>query len=61
VNFWLPIPIGAAAYVSLHISRPGQRVADDLEELTDEARMEAGEMLPWRGRRSTTKRSSGTD
>ena len=61
VNFWLPIPIGAAAYVSLHISRPGQRVADDLEELTDEARMEAGEMLPWRGRRSTTKRASEAD
>lgn len=53
VNYWLPIPVGAAAYVSLQISSPGRRVADELEELTDEARAEAGEVLPWRGRRSS--------
>ena len=49
VNYWMPIPVGAAAYLSLHIGRPGRRAADELEELTDEARVEAEEMLPWRG------------
>ena len=51
VNYWLPIPVGAAAYVSLHIGRPGRPVTEELEELTDEARLEAGEVLPWRGGR----------
>jgi uncharacterized protein (TIRG00374 family) len=51
VNYWLPIPVGAAAYLSLHVSRPGRRVSDEIVELTDEARAEAGEVLPWRGRR----------
>lgn len=46
VNYWLPIPVGAAAYLSLRIGRG--RTTEALEELTDEARVEAEEILPWR-------------
>jgi uncharacterized membrane protein YbhN (UPF0104 family) len=56
VNYWLPIPFGAAAYVSLQIGRPGRPVTEELEELTDEARVEAGEVLPWRARGITTSK-----
>ena len=38
VNFWLPIPAGAAAYLSLRLRRPDQGASDELDELTEEAR-----------------------
>jgi len=48
VNYWLPIPVGAAAYLSLRVGRPGRGAGEELEELTDEARVEAEEILPLR-------------
>jgi uncharacterized protein (TIRG00374 family) len=52
VNYWLPIPAGAAAYLSLRLGEADRPATEELEELTDEARVEAGEILPWRrGRR----------
>ena len=48
VNFWLPLPVGAASYLSLHIGSPGQTPAEDLEGLTEQARQGADEASPWR-------------
>ncbi len=48
VNYWLPIPVGAAAYLSLRVARPDTPTPESLEELADEARVEAEEILPWR-------------
>jgi uncharacterized protein (TIRG00374 family) len=45
VNFWLPIPVGALAYLSLRVE-PGasrRRRAEELEELAEEAGREAAE------------------
>jgi len=43
VNFWLPIPLGGAAYVSLHVDKSvdKRRAASELRRLADEARQEA--------------------
>ena len=50
VNFWLPIPIGAASYLSLHLGSPNLTTEENLEGFTDEARRSAGETTPWRWR-----------
>jgi uncharacterized protein (TIRG00374 family) len=43
VNFWLPIPLGAAAYVSLQVDKSAgrRRAAGQLRRALDEARQEA--------------------
>lgn len=51
VNFWLPLPVGAGAYLSLHLGTPGQSPAEDLEGLTEQARQGADAVSPWRLRR----------
>ncbi|MFQ5556267.1 MAG: YbhN family protein [Acidimicrobiales bacterium] len=56
VNYWIPIPMGAAAYLSLKLGRPGQAGADALQDLTREARVEAEETLPWRWGRARRSR-----
>lgn len=50
VNFWAPIPIGAATYLSLRLGRPDQASIDDIEELAEETRLGAQEISPWRRR-----------
>ena len=47
VNFWLPIPVGAAAYLSLRVGTPGQTASEDLEGLAEEARQGADAVNPW--------------
>lgn len=49
VNFWLPIPLGAAAYLSLRL-RPGTRRADELRRLAEEAAPEAEDLKTWAAR-----------
>jgi putative heme transporter len=46
VNFWLPIPFGAAAYLSLRM-QPEARRADVLREVTTEAAKEAEDVRTW--------------
>jgi uncharacterized protein (TIRG00374 family) len=46
VNFWLPIPFGAAAYLSLRL-QPEARRADALLEITTEAAKEAEDVRTW--------------
>lgn len=46
VNFWLPIPFGAAAYLSLRL-QPAARRADALLEITTEAANEAEDVRTW--------------
>jgi uncharacterized protein (TIRG00374 family) len=43
VNFWLPIPLGAGAYVSLHVDKQASRrkAGSRLREVAEEARQEA--------------------
>lgn len=75
VNFWLPIPIGAGAYLSLvaQPEQPGRKAADRLDEVASDAVAEAERAADWaariglRLRRATTgngrrkpRRSSGT-
>lgn len=47
VNFWLPIPVGAAAYLSLRVTTGERRSADELESLAEEASLGAAEVGPW--------------
>jgi uncharacterized protein (TIRG00374 family) len=44
VNFWLPIPVGAGAYVSLQVgpSASRRRAAADLRRVVEQARQETG-------------------
>lgn len=56
VNFWLPIPAGAAAYLSLHLGTPGQSPTDEIEGLADEARQSANAVTPWRRIRQVVRR-----
>lgn len=51
VNYWIPIPLGAAAYLSLRVDDDGTSAVENLERLADEARRDADETLPWRRRR----------
>lgn len=50
VNYWIPIPLGAAAYLSLRVDDDATSAVDTLERLADEARRDADETLPWRRR-----------
>ena len=52
VNFWLPIPVGALAYLSLRVE-PGasrRRRAEELEELAEAAEREAEDRRQWAAR-----------
>ncbi len=51
INFWLPIPLGAATYLSLRLGRSDQAPAEEIEILTEEARQQAQEITPWRRKR----------
>lgn len=51
INFWLPIPVGAACYLSLRVGRPDRAPAEQFEVLTEEARVQAREVTPWLRRR----------
>jgi hypothetical protein len=46
VNFWLPIPFGAVAYLSLHL-QPEARRADALRRVAAEAEQEAEHVREW--------------
>jgi uncharacterized protein (TIRG00374 family) len=46
VNFWLPIPFGAAAYLSLRL-QPEARRADALRRITTQAAQEAEDVRTW--------------
>jgi uncharacterized protein (TIRG00374 family) len=56
VNFWLPMPAGAAAYLSLNIGSPDESRSENLQGLTEEVRKGATEANPfqriktWRNR-----------
>jgi putative heme transporter len=49
VNFWLPIPFGAAAYLSLRL-QPDTRRADELRRITAQAAQEAEDVRTWADR-----------
>jgi hypothetical protein len=52
VNFWLPIPVGALAYLSLKVE-PGasrRRRAEELERLAEAAEQEAEDRRQWAAR-----------
>jgi hypothetical protein len=52
VNFWLPIPVGALAYLSLRVE-PGasrRRRAEELERLAEAAEREAEDRRQWAAR-----------
>jgi uncharacterized protein (TIRG00374 family) len=46
VNFWLPIPLGAAAYLSLHL-QPETRNTDELRQIAEEAAQETEGVRTW--------------
>jgi uncharacterized protein (TIRG00374 family) len=46
VNFWLPIPFGAAAYLSLHLEADARRT-DALRRVATEASEEAEDVRTW--------------
>jgi uncharacterized protein (TIRG00374 family) len=46
VNFWLPIPLGAAAYLSLRL-QPEARRADELRRVAEEAAHDAENVRTW--------------
>jgi uncharacterized protein (TIRG00374 family) len=46
VNFWLPIPFGAAAYLSLRL-QPDTRRADELRRVANEAAKDAEDVRTW--------------
>jgi putative heme transporter len=48
-QYWLPIPVGAAAYLSLRLVPPGQR-ARALADLADESRREGETLAEWAAR-----------
>lgn len=49
VNFWLPLPVGAAAYLSLNIAGQGETRSENLQGLAEDARQGATETSPfWR-------------
>jgi uncharacterized protein (TIRG00374 family) len=49
INFWVPLPLGAVAYLSLAVGRTDDAGLDQIEALTEEARVQAREASPWRG------------
>ncbi len=46
VNFWLPIPLGAGAYLSLHFA-PKARRTEELRDIAEEAAREAEDLKTW--------------
>jgi uncharacterized protein (TIRG00374 family) len=62
VNFWLPIPIGALAYLSLpgRPAKPGVTRTEQLDQLATEARAEAEHAAEWAARRGLRVRRRGT-
>jgi len=46
VNFWLPIPLGGAAYLSLHLEPKGRRAAE-LRRVAERAAREAEDLKTW--------------
>jgi hypothetical protein len=63
VNFWLPIPVGALAYLSLRVE-PGasrRRRAQELEELAEAAGREAEDRRQWAARHGLRSPHSRTD
>jgi putative heme transporter len=60
VNFWLPIPFGAAAYLSLRL-QPEARRADALLEITAEAAKEAEDVRTWAQRHGVKLAQSAPD
>jgi hypothetical protein len=63
VNFWLPIPVGALAYLSLRVE-PGasrRRRAQELEELAVAAGREAEDRRQWAARHGLRSPHSRTD
>jgi uncharacterized protein (TIRG00374 family) len=63
VNFWLPIPVGALAYLSLRVE-PGasrRRRAQELEELAESAEREAEDRHHWAVRHGLRTSHSRTD
>ncbi len=49
INFWIPLPLGAGAYLALTVGRPSFAGIDEIEAITEEARVQAREASPWRG------------
>jgi hypothetical protein len=63
VNFWLPIPVGALAYLSLRVE-PGasrRRRAQELEQLAEEAGRETEDRRHWAARHGLRSPSGRTD
>jgi hypothetical protein len=46
VQFWIPIPLGAAAYLSLHFEPRGERAAE-LRRVAERAAKEAENLKTW--------------
>ena len=46
VQFWIPIPLGAAAYLSLHLEPRGERAAE-LRRVAERAAKEAEDLRTW--------------
>jgi uncharacterized protein (TIRG00374 family) len=46
VQFWIPIPLGAGAYLSLHLEPKGKR-ADELRRVAEHAAREAEDLKTW--------------
>jgi len=60
VNFWLPIPFGAVAYLSLRV-HPERRRADALRRVAQQAARDAEDVRTWAGRHGmkVPQKSSG--
>lgn len=62
VNFWLPIPVGAGAYLSLRLGRgsPAERKRQELKRLAAEAARSAEDPRDW-AKRHGVKTASGSE
>ena len=62
-NFWLPIPAGGAAYLSLRLDRGATRTrrAEELERLANESRLRAEGAGEWAHRHGIELKSRGTN
>jgi uncharacterized protein (TIRG00374 family) len=47
INFWLPIPLGGLAYISLHVNQNGSRFRRS-GQVDSVPRLESPVRLPWR-------------
>jgi uncharacterized protein (TIRG00374 family) len=54
VNFWLPIPVGSGAYLSLRL-RPEARRADELRRIAEQAAREAEDLRTWAARHGVSR------